>query len=299
MRLHWPSVALTVAVGAISTVAWKAAAKLWRRRQRRAAAMAPPAPADAAADAAAGAALLDFLTMVGRCKVEKRTGWVNSGVPAAESVADHQWRMAVMALGCADYAALPTSTCTCGASAAAAADAASASVVSPARAVRMALVHDIAESLVSDITPEQFSGVTKAQKHQLEADAMTRIVDTLSAAHRGPAGSVASGGFDIGSEVRALWEEYEAGATATAQFVKQLDKLEMFLQAAEYQAEAKSENTPEALERRQRLERFYDTLPAQRAKAGPEGGAPQRLLAAVMDELQRRREQAATAVNAL
>jgi len=290
MRLHWPSVALTVAVGAISTVAWKAAAKLWRRRQRRAAATAPPAPADAAADAAAGAALLDFLTMVGRCKVEKRTGWVNSGVPAAESVADHQWRMAVMALSCADYAALPTSTCTCGTSAAAA----SASVVSPARAVRMALVHDIAESLVSDITPEQFSGVTKGQKHQLEADAMTRIVDTLSAAHRGPAGSVASVGFDIGSEVRALWEEYEAGATATAQFVKQLDKLEMFLQAAEYQAEAESENTPEALERRQRLERFYDALPAQRAKAGPEGGAPQRLLAAVMDELQRRREQATT-----
>lgn len=33
----------------------------------------------------------------------------------------------------------------------------------------MALVHDIAEADVGDITPEQHSGVTKAQKLELEA----------------------------------------------------------------------------------------------------------------------------------
>jgi 5'-deoxynucleotidase YfbR-like HD superfamily hydrolase len=249
--------------------------------------------------------LLDFLTMVGRCKVEKRTGWVNSGVPAAESVADHQWRMAIMALACADYAALPSGgredLCTyCGSpSSSSRSNSSNNNVVSPSRAVRMALVHDLAESLVSDITPEQFSGVTKAQKHRLESDAMTRIVDTLHKAHQQRSGSSAAAQsqgsavvFDVAAEVRALWEEYEAGATATAQFVKQLDKVEMYLQAAEYQAAALAEDTPEGRERKQRLERFFDGMPSQRAKADVvNGDAPQRMLAAVMDELQRRRVQ--------
>jgi hypothetical protein len=37
------------------------------------------------------------------------------------------------------------------------------------RCVMMALVHDIAEADVGDITPEEHSGVTKAQKLEMEA----------------------------------------------------------------------------------------------------------------------------------
>ena len=39
-------------------------------------------------------AALDFLTYVGRLKVEKRTGWIRSGVRNAESVSDHLMRVA-------------------------------------------------------------------------------------------------------------------------------------------------------------------------------------------------------------
>lgn len=41
----------------------------------------------------------------------------------------------------------------------------------------MALVHDVAESLVGDITPH--CGVSDADKHALEADAIGRIQDML------------------------------------------------------------------------------------------------------------------------
>ena len=40
----------------------------------------------------------------------------------------------------------------------------------------------------------------------------------------------------LADEVRALWEEVETGATAEARFVKQVDKLETYLQSREYLA---------------------------------------------------------------
>jgi len=42
-------------------------------------------------------------------------------------------------------------------------------VVISFRCVMMALVHDIAEADVGDITPEEHSGVTKVQKLEMEA----------------------------------------------------------------------------------------------------------------------------------
>ncbi len=41
---------------------------------------------------------LDFLLTVGKLKRTLRTGWVQRAVKTPESVADHQWRMAVMAM---------------------------------------------------------------------------------------------------------------------------------------------------------------------------------------------------------
>jgi putative hydrolase of HD superfamily len=39
----------------------------------------------------------------------------------------------------------------------------------------------------------------------------------------------------LGQEIFDLWCEYEDGATAEGKVVKQLDKLEMILQASEYE----------------------------------------------------------------
>jgi putative hydrolase of HD superfamily len=41
---------------------------------------------------------IQFLTLIQRLKTTKRTGWVNHGVKESESIADHMYRMAIMAM---------------------------------------------------------------------------------------------------------------------------------------------------------------------------------------------------------
>ncbi|KAH9314643.1 hypothetical protein KI387_023270, partial [Taxus chinensis] len=41
---------------------------------------------------------IDFLTLCQRLKTTKRTGWIYLGVKDPESIADHMYRMATMAL---------------------------------------------------------------------------------------------------------------------------------------------------------------------------------------------------------
>ncbi len=42
--------------------------------------------------------LIDFIAEAGKLKRIPRTGWVESGVPDPESVADHSFRVALIAL---------------------------------------------------------------------------------------------------------------------------------------------------------------------------------------------------------
>jgi len=89
------------------------------------------------------------------------------------------------------------------------------------RCMKMALVHDLAEAIVGDITPTEFSGITKAQKHQLESRAMNTICSTLP--------------YQIAKEIKELWTEYEESSTECAKHVKELDKFELLIQAFEYE----------------------------------------------------------------
>ena len=93
-----------------------------------------------------------------------------------------------------------------------------------AKAIKMALVHDLAESLVGDITPHD--GVTKADKHAREEAAMTRLQLTLQGDVPPSAGGVGSAWQGAGDEMLALWHEYEACASPEALLLKDLDKLE-------------------------------------------------------------------------
>jgi len=83
----------------------------------------------------------------------------------------------------------------------------------------MALVHDMSESLVGDITP--FDNITPQQKYDLEHSAMVDLKTTL--------------GDQLGQEFYDLWKEYADAKTPEAKLVKQLDKLEMILQAEQYE----------------------------------------------------------------
>lgn len=98
-----------------------------------------------------------------------------------------------------------------------------------ARCVEMALVHDLAEAIVGDITPD--CGISREEKHRREAQALAQIVGCLGETTREPARRVAT-----------LWDEYEEGQSAEADFVHQLDKLELALQVLEYERQHQARN---------------------------------------------------------
>lgn len=142
--------------------------------------------------------LLSFFRLVGRLKETKRAGWVRSGVQRPESVSDHMYRMALIAFTAAPDAG-----------------------VNGLHAAKLALVHDLAEALVGDITPHD--GVSPQDKRKREQDAMQVIRDNLLKDKQ------------VGNELYDLWVEYEESTSDEARFVKQIDKLEMVLQADEYE----------------------------------------------------------------
>ncbi|CAB0003584.1 unnamed protein product [Nesidiocoris tenuis] len=143
-----------------------------------------------------------FMKLLGTLKHLPRKGWVMRGVKEPESVASHMYRMAMMS-----YALHPSETS-----------------MDMTKVMKMALVHDLAECLIGDITP--FDGVDPKDKKRMEKDAMEKIAKLLGKNR---------------NEVVQLFAEYEKQKSAEARFVKQLDILDMRLQAFEYE---KKEGAP-------------------------------------------------------
>lgn len=144
-----------------------------------------------------------FFHMLERLKTTKREGWRRIGIEHGESIADHMYRMSLITM----FA--PSSL---------------ASKISVTHCTKMALVHDMAESLVGDITPVE--GVAKAEKSRREGTTMDYLCTSLL-------GKV-EGGM-AGQDVRAIWQEYEDGVTLEAKYVHDIDKMELVLQMVEYE----------------------------------------------------------------
>ena len=149
-----------------------------------------------------------FLELVARLKHLPRQGWVNHGVCAPETVSGHMYRMAMSAF------LLPKE-------------------MDWTKVMKIALVHDLAESIVGDITPRD--QVPAEVKRQKELEAMQSITALL------PDWSNA--------EVLALWTEYEDQSSPESVIVKDLDKFDMILQGFEYE---KSQNL--------RLDEFFEGI---------------------------------------
>eukprot|EP01036_Dinobryon_divergens_P037671 gene37671-49334_t len=139
---------------------------------------------------------LAFLKIVGQLKTLKRTGWVNNNVHLPESVADHMYRMSMMSFLITDKD------------------------INKEKLMKICLVHDLAESIVGDITPHQ--NISKSDKRQMEEEALRKIVTDIE-------------NNDIGNEILELWLDYEEGYSKEANIAKELDKLEMIIQADEYE----------------------------------------------------------------
>lgn len=127
-----------------------------------------------------------------------RQGWLRRGIPPerCESVAEHVFGMAMLAWWIADMY-FPH--------------------LDRDKVIRMVLVHELGEIYTGDIIPGD--NVPVAVKHRQEREGLQQVVGKLP----------------NGAEYVALWEEYEANGTAEARFVKQIDRLEMALQARVYQ----------------------------------------------------------------
>lgn len=90
--------------------------------------------------------------------------------------------------------------------------------------MKMALVHDMAEALVGDITP--MDGVNREEKNRREETTMDYFTNSLL-------GKV-NGGI-TGREIKDIWHEHEDGETLESKFVRDVDKIELILQMLEYE----------------------------------------------------------------
>jgi putative hydrolase of HD superfamily len=154
----------------------------------------------------------------GALKEVRRKGWVDRGVPDAESVADHSYRVALLAWALARARGLDAE-----------------------RAMLIALVHDLAEAEVGDETPfDALLGglepvdravferlppedpARRAAKRAREQAAIGRLAAALPPA--------------LADELAAAWRDYDQQGSPEARLVKQLDRVETLSQAQSYAA---------------------------------------------------------------
>ncbi len=138
--------------------------------------------------------LPDLLQLL-RLKNVPRTGWTRHpiGAEEIESVADHSFGVILLAwLLCPDH-------------------------LNKTRVLELALVHDLAEVKVGDLTPH--CGVSPSVKRKMEAEALRELTGNLAKR----------------ADCARLFEEYQQQESEESRWVKAMDKLEMTLQSLNYE----------------------------------------------------------------
>ncbi|KAL2177636.1 HD domain-containing protein [Thermothelomyces heterothallicus CBS 202.75] len=148
-----------------------------------------------------------YFHILERLKTTKREGWRRFGINRGESISDHMYRMSMMSM------LAPPSL---------------AARLDLNKCMKMCLIHDMAESLVGDITP--VDDVPKPEKSRREAETMDYITKRLL-------GNVDDG--KVGAEIRAIWQEYEDSKTLDSLYVHDIDKMELLVQMVEYEKRGK------------------------------------------------------------
>ena len=134
--------------------------------------------------------VLAFLRAAERLKTVTRSGWTSTG--EAESVAEHTWRLCLMAMVLYGRA----------------------EDIDLARLLKMCVIHDLGEAIGGDVpAPAQVARSPKAGQERAD---LLSLVEPLPAAGR--------------REILELWDEYEAASSPEAKLAKGLDKLETILQ---------------------------------------------------------------------
>ena len=136
------------------------------------------------------ASRLHFLREAERLKDTLRCAYTASG--RTESVADHSWRLTLLAMTFADH--LPD--------------------IDLLRLLKICVLHDLGEAIDGDIpAPGQDPTVSKSRKERSDfLSLVAPLPDTIK------------------SEFVSLWDEYDSGASPEARIAKALDKVETILQ---------------------------------------------------------------------
>lgn len=138
---------------------------------------------------------MDFLNIAANLKTVPRQGWIDKlSIKNPESVADHTYSMAIIGMVLSDSQKYNTE-----------------------KILKMVLLHDLAESITGDLTPEQKS---KEEKLILENETIEKILKNLPE--------------NLQKQYQNIWNEYQENNSEEAKFVHQIDKLEMALQAKIY-----------------------------------------------------------------
>jgi putative hydrolase of HD superfamily len=171
-------------------------------------------------------ALLGLAQFASKLKSVPRTGWLDRGVLPleVESVADHSLGVALLAWGCALQRR------------------AEGLAIDPERVLMLAILHDLAEAQTGDVPPYDPAAIPDAHepaarrafletRHRRDPDryaakrreedaAVRELLDTLPVATR--------------SALEEVWDDLRQGTSNEARFVKQVDRLETFLQSQRY-----------------------------------------------------------------
>lgn len=124
----------------------------------------------------------------------KRTGWLRVGITEPETVASHSWQMALIALYLSEN---------------------KDEKYDFDKVIKLSLCHDLAESVIGDITPHD---KTYNKKNLKEKEIMNTMAKECQF-----------------SQIASLFDEYEQNITPEAKLANDLDKLDMFIQALDYE----------------------------------------------------------------
>lgn len=139
--------------------------------------------------------LLKIYRYIYALKKLERKGWVRkASLKCPETVAAHSYGVGLIAMILSDMKGFNTE-----------------------KVVRMALLHDLTESIVGDLVPGE---VSEDEKVRRERDAIREILSHLPT--------------DLRNLYLELWEEYVKGVSEEALLVRDVDKLDMALQALGY-----------------------------------------------------------------
>lgn len=168
---------------------------------------------------------IKFFIELGKLKTTRRTGWLLREVRDPESIADHSFRLGILAWLLPQIKKYDIDT---------------------DKVLKMGLIHDMCEVYAGDATPYDDLVTPNAEenrellakwprrnkeekerlallKHEKEKKGLEKLLSLLP--------------NKIHDEFMDLWMEYENGDSREGRFVRQLDRLETLMQALEYEDE--------------------------------------------------------------